>query len=258
MSARVLFPALCLTLGLGYGLGSIQFFAPTIAAPGAAGAATVPAPVAAAEASDEAVVEVRLRLPKGGSAAGVFAKDSPSLPPGTLVNTQKSSDIAIEGDGFFQITLPNGDTAYTRVGNFGVAADGGLVTAQGYRVSPQIKVPPQAVSFCVGSDGTVSVQQAGALNASTVLGQLTLVKFPNPGWMKPGEHGLFRETERSGTPLIGTPGQNGLGFTRQGFRERHSFNYAAALIELVRDLENDAANNGEANKIQVKVKPGKE
>lgn len=152
---------------------------------------------------------------------------------GALVNTQNPFDVAVEGEGFFQVTLPSGELRYTRDGALRLNAQGNLVTSDGFLISPQVTIPTQAVSVSVGSDGTISVQNAGALNSSTVLGQLTLVRFQNPAGLSAEGRNLFAETASSGTPLIATPGQNGVGFTRQGFLERSNVDVVSELINLI-------------------------
>ena len=152
---------------------------------------------------------------------------------GALVNTQNPFDVAIEGDGFFQVTLPSGELRYTRDGGLRVNAQGNLVTSDGFLISPQITIPPQAVSVSIGTDGTVSIQSAGALNASTVLGQFTLARFQNPAGLSAEGRNLFAETASSGAPILATPGQNGVGFTQQGFLERSNVDVVTELINLI-------------------------
>jgi flagellar basal-body rod protein FlgG len=152
---------------------------------------------------------------------------------GALVNTQNPLDVAVEGEGFFQVTLPSGELRYTRDGSLRLNAQGNLVTSDGFLLSPQISIPTSAVSIAIGSDGTISVQNAGALNATTTLGQLTLVRFQNPAGLSAEGRNLFAETASSGAPLIATPGQNGIGFTRQGFQERSNVDVVTELISLI-------------------------
>ncbi len=152
---------------------------------------------------------------------------------GPLVNTQNQFDVAVEGDGFFQVTLPSGELRYTRDGALRVNAQGSLTTTDGFLITPQITIPQGVVSVTIGSDGTVSAQQAGALNASTNLGQLTLVRFVNPAGLSAQGRNLFAETASSGAPVIATPGQNGVGLTRQGFLERSNVDVVTELINLI-------------------------
>jgi flagellar basal-body rod protein FlgG len=152
---------------------------------------------------------------------------------GALINTQNPFDVAIEGDGFFQVTLPSGELRYTRDGALRVNAQGSLVTSDGFLISPQITIPQGVISVSIGSDGTVTAQQAGALNASVNLGQLTLVRFVNPAGLSAEGRNLFAETASSGAPVIATPGQNGVGLTRQGFLERANVDVVTELISLI-------------------------
>jgi flagellar basal-body rod protein FlgG len=152
---------------------------------------------------------------------------------GSLVNTQNPFDVAVEGDGFFQVTLPSGELRYTRDGALRVNAQGSLVTSDGFLITPQITIPQGVVSVAIGSDGTVSAQNAGALNATTILGQLTLVRFLNPAGLSSEGRNLFAETASSGAPVIATPGQNGIGLTRQGFLERSNVDVVSELINLI-------------------------
>jgi flagellar basal-body rod protein FlgG len=152
---------------------------------------------------------------------------------GNLVNTQNPLDIAVEGDGFFQVTLPDGELRYTRDGALRLNAQGNLVTSDGFLITPQINIPVSAISVSIGSDGTVSIVNAGATNTSTVLGQLTLVRFQNPAGLSAEGRNLFSESASSGPPIIATPGQNGVGLTRQGFLERSNVDVVTELINLI-------------------------
>jgi flagellar basal-body rod protein FlgG len=195
-----------------------------------------PAPVArtapAEPPTDDGFVEIRFRLPRGVTPKA----PNPSAGQGTLVNTGNPFDLAIDGAGFLQVTLPDGELRYTRNGALRLNAQGNLVTTDGYLIMPQISIPPTAAAATIGSDGTVSMQNAGAPNATTVLGQLALVRFVNPGGLALDRDRLFRETELSGAPIIGTPGQNGLGLTRQGFLENTRDQMVARLLDLLRQL----------------------
>ena len=250
---RIALPVLCLALGSGATVGFTRYFLPptvaTVVEPSPP-APPVPTPATpAAPPADELVVEIRVRMPPGAGGEPVFPKDSSDVRPGALVNTQQPLDLAVEGAGFFRVNLPGGEVAYTRVGNFGTDAEGALVNAQGLVVTPRITVPTDAISVAVGADGTVSVLRAGSLMAGTTVGQLTLARFPNPGWLTPRENGLFVENERSGIPTVAAPGQHGMGLIRQGFRERHPDRTAAALVELIRELGREG---------RVTVKAGRE
>lgn len=152
---------------------------------------------------------------------------------GALVNTQNPLDIAIEGDGFLQITLPNQETRYTRDGALRLNPQGNLVTSDGFVLTPQITVPPQAVSVTIGTDGTVSAVLGGAGAATTQLGQLTLVRFQNPAGLSAEGRNLFAETASSGAAQLSTPGLTGAGFVRQGFLERSNVDVVTELVSLI-------------------------
>lgn len=152
---------------------------------------------------------------------------------GGLINTGNPLDVAIEGQGFFQVTLPNGELRYTRDGAFQINNNGQLVTSEGYFVQPQISIPQTAISIGIGTDGTVSVVNSGAPNATVTLGQLTLTRFPNPSGLNAEGRNLFSETASSGAGLISTPGQNGSGQLRQGFQERSNVEAVTELVNLI-------------------------
>ncbi len=174
-------------------------------------------------------VPTGLQIGSGARVAGI----TKVFTTGALVNTQNQFDVAIEGDGFLQVTLPNGELRYTRDGALRLNAVGNLVTSDGFLLSPQLTIPPQAVSVSIGSDGTVSVTNAGATNTSNVLGQLTLVRFQNPAGLSAEGRNLLAETASSGAPVIATPGQNGVGLVRQGFLERSNVDVVTELINLI-------------------------
>jgi flagellar basal-body rod protein FlgG len=141
-------------------------------------------------------------------------------------------DIFIEGDGFLQVSLPNGDIRYTRDGALRLNATGNLVTSDGFMISPQITIPPEAQSIMIASDGTVSVMTAGSPTPTTV-GQLTLARFPNPAGLSAQGRNLFAETASSGAPTTATPGLNGTGMIRQGMLERSNVDVVAELVNLI-------------------------
>lgn len=182
-----------------------------------------------ATASQGQQVPTGLQLGSGTRVSGI----AKIFTPGSLVNTTNPFDVAVEGDGFFQVQLPSGELRYTRDGALRLNQQGNLVTSDGFLITPQVSVPVQAVSFSIGSDGTISIQSAGALNTSTVLGQLTLVRFQNPAGLSAEGRNLFAETASSGAPIISTPGQNGVGLTRQGFLERSNVDVVSELINLI-------------------------
>ncbi len=173
-------------------------------------------------------------LPSGlmvGTGSRVVATEK-SFSQGSVLNTGNGLDVMVDGRGFFQILMPDGNLAYTRDGSFQQNAEGQLVTASGYVVQPGITLPPNAQSITIGADGTVSVMQAGQA-APAQVGNLQTVDFINIVGLQPIGENLFRETASSGTPQPGTPGQNGLGAVRQGALEGSNVNVVTELIGMI-------------------------
>jgi flagellar basal-body rod protein FlgG len=176
-----------------------------------------------------------LQLPNGTQVgSGVRVSGTTKIfTPGDLVNTGNPLDIAIEGDGFIQITLPNGEINYTRDGSLQLNSNGNLVSSSGFLVQPQVSIPQEAVSVSIGSDGTVSVVNAGSTTTSTVIGQLTLVRFPNPAGLSSQGGNLYQQTPSSGAPIIATPGLNGTGLIQQSFLEKSNVDVVAEMVNLI-------------------------
>jgi flagellar basal-body rod protein FlgG len=151
---------------------------------------------------------------------------------GNLQQTTNNLDVAIKGQGFFAIQLPDGGTGYTRDGSFQVDANGQLVTNNGYTVQPGITIPPSAQSVTIAQDGTVSVTLAGQA-APQQVGQLQVAGFVNPAGLEPRGQNLFAETAASGTPNGGTPGSNGLGSLQQGYVETSNVNVVEELVAMI-------------------------
>ncbi|MFP1721819.1 flagellar basal-body rod protein FlgG [Lonsdalea quercina] len=151
---------------------------------------------------------------------------------GNLEQTENTKDIAINGQGFFQVLLPDGTTAYTRDGSFQLDANGQMVTSSGYQVQPAITVPDTAVSMTVARDGVVSVTEQGQA-AATQIGQLTLSTFINPTGLQSLGENLYQETQSSGAPTESTPGQNGAGVLYQGYVETSNVNVAEELVDMI-------------------------
>lgn len=151
---------------------------------------------------------------------------------GNLTQTGNPLDIAINGNGFFQITLPDGTTAYTRDGTFQVNSQGQMVTASGYTVAPAITIPADTLSITISRDGIVSVQQSGVA-APTQVGQLQLASFVNPAGLQSQGENLYLETAASGAPSTNTPGTNGLGVLNQAFLETSNVNVAEELVSMI-------------------------
>lgn len=160
------------------------------------------------------------------------AATSKMFTQGELDNTGGELDVAIEGQGFFQVTLPGGGVRYTRDGALRVNANGNLVTSTGYTLEPAITIPADARSIAIGEDGTVSVFTASS-NAPSVVGQITLAKFANPSGLSSEGMNLLAETPASGSPQTGVGGQNGMGTLRQNFLERSNVQMVKELVNLI-------------------------
>src|SRR5208283_4129944 len=129
---------------------------------------------------------------------------------GDFQSTGNSLDLVIQGDGFFQVTMPDGTTNYTRAGNFQMDQNGHVVTSEGYAIEPAITIPTNTTSITVGSDGTVSVMQAGS-TAPVQVGSIQIATFMNPGGLQANGSDLFVNTDASGEATAGTPGLQGRG-----------------------------------------------
>ncbi len=151
---------------------------------------------------------------------------------GTLQITDRELDVAINGDGFFQIELPTGDTAYTRAGNFELNADGEMVTSDGYRLLPSIVVPDDAISVEINVEGEVFAkmpQQTAMQN----LGQIQLANFVNPAGLEAIGDTMFLETEASGPATIGNPSEDDLGALKQGILEQSNVDSVKEITLLI-------------------------
>ncbi len=151
---------------------------------------------------------------------------------GGLEATGNDYDLAIQGEGFFRIQLPNGDEAYTRSGSFQISPDGEIVTQDGFTVIPSVSVPQDAVSVTINPSGEVQVQIDGQV-APTNVGQLDLAIFFNEGGLQPLGDNLFTESEASGAPSIGVPGSTGFGTLRQGYLETSNVNAVQEITQLI-------------------------
>lgn len=141
-------------------------------------------------------------------------------------------DMAIEGDGFFSVTLADGSLAYTRDGSFTIDQNGNMVSSSGYQLNPQITIPQDVTSVTIARDGTVSIMTAGA-SAPTQVGQITLVHFINPGGLNLLGNNIVQPTTASGDPIEGNPGQDGLGTIRQGFLEMSNVDVAEEMVNMI-------------------------
>ena len=151
---------------------------------------------------------------------------------GSLQQTSNSLDLAIQGNGYLQVTLPSGDTAYTRDGTLALAPDGTIVTADGYSIVPGITVPNNAQSITINPSGQVQVTVAGQTATQTV-GQIQLAVFPNEAGLDAQGDNLFVQTTASGDPTTGTPGAAGFGSVMQGFVESSNVNSVTEITSLI-------------------------
>ncbi len=151
---------------------------------------------------------------------------------GDYQKTENDLDVAIEGDGFFQVTKPNGDMAYTRSGAFKLDSQGRLVTSDGFVISPEITIPAGTEKINMGSDGLVAVKLAGQ-NTFTELGNLEVVNFPNASGLSSIGRNLFERTDASGEPVVGTPGQDGLGTIAQGYLEMSNVSIMEEMVNMI-------------------------
>lgn len=151
---------------------------------------------------------------------------------GNLQQTGNAFDVAISGNGFFQITLPDGTIAYTRDGSFQRDNQGQMVTSNGYPLQPAITIPADTLSVTISADGIVSVKQPGNV-AETQVGSLQVATFINPGGLLSIGENLFLETAASGAPTPNTPGLNGAGSVSQFYVETSNVNVAEELVTMI-------------------------
>ena len=174
------------------------------------------------------------QLPTGlhlGLGVNVVAT-SRNFTQGGLQQSGNNLDVAINGDGFFEITLPDGTTGYTRDGSFQLDAQGRIVTSGGLPVAPGITVPAGTKSISISENGEVSAIVAGSV-APQPLGSLSMSSFVNSAGLQPVGQNMFKESAASGAPQQGTPGTNGLGIVRQGFLETSNVNVVEELVNMI-------------------------
>jgi len=151
---------------------------------------------------------------------------------GSLQTTDNALDLAVEGNGYFQVQMPDGRIGYTRDGNFTLSADGTIVNSDGYQVQPQIQIPSGASKITIGNDGTVSATLPGQTE-TTELGKLELARFINPAGLQSEGNNLLTETASSGQPQVGAGGVDGRGMIRQGALESSNVNIVEELVDMI-------------------------
>jgi flagellar basal-body rod protein FlgG len=181
-----------------------------------------------------------------GTGSNVVATE-PVMTQGSLEQTGNALDLAINGQGYFQILLPSGQIAFTRDGSFQVSAQGQVVTAQGYQLQPALTIPRNAQSVTIGTDGTVSVQIQGQSQPSQV-GSIQLANFINPEGLQNTGNNLSIQTQASGAPTTGQASQNGLGTVAQGYLEGSNVSVVDEMIDMIAtqrayELNTQAAKN---------------
>lgn len=184
----------------------------------------------AAGASASATTEAPIGLEVGlGTRAVATARN---FSAGNLRTTSAPLDVAIQGNGFFQITLPDGTTGYTRAGTFHLDAQGLMVTSEGYGIEPQITVPQNTTSLTISKDGMVTATVAGQTD-SQQLGTIEIANFANPGGLRPLGGNLFTPTTASGEPETGAPGIDGRGTLQQGFVEDSNVSVVEEMVNMI-------------------------
>jgi len=171
----------------------------------------------------------------------------PNVTQGSLEQTGNALDLALSGQGYFQVLLPSGQLSYTRDGSFQVNAQGQVVTAKGYTLQPPITIPRGAQSVTIGTDGTVSVQLQGQSTPSQV-GIIQLANFVNPAGLQNMGDNLATETQASGAAITGQPTQNGLGSVAQGYLEGSNVSVVDEMIDMIAtqrayELDTEAAKS---------------
>jgi len=175
------------------------------------------------------VVPTGIQIGLGVKTAAIYRNNN----QGTPQPTENSLDLAIQGKGFFQITLPSGEIAYTRGGVFQLNADGQIVTSDGYALEPAITINQTATSISINQSGEVYAQLPGQTDPA-LQGQIQTVTFINPSGLSAQGNNLYLETAASGAPVIGTPGLEGVGTLLQGFLESSNVNPVTELTNLIK------------------------
>lgn len=179
--------------------------------------------------TQETTVPTGLQLGLGARSASSEVNTN----PGTLTNTGNQLDVAVEGEGYFQVLTPTGTLAYTRDGSFQLNQERQIVTADGNPIQPAITIPANATSISIGTDGTVSVQEPGQTQAAQV-GTIQLALFPNAGGLSGMGGNLYVPTTASGQPVVGAPGSSeGMGSLQQGMLEQSNVDVVGEFVNMI-------------------------
>jgi flagellar basal-body rod protein FlgG len=184
--------------------------------------------VGSSSSSTGTVVPTGIQLGLGVKAAAVYRISS----QGNLSSTDNTLDVAVQGNGYFQVTLPNGDTAFTRAGSFQLSPTGNIVTSEGYNVLPGITIPSDTVSLTINASGDVLVKLDGQVAEQNV-GTIELANFANPAGLQMIGGNLLLQTAASGQPKTGAPGSTGFGTILQGFLETSNVNVVQEITNLI-------------------------
>jgi len=187
---------------------------------------TLRAPGTASSQSTEVPTGVQL-----GHGARVVAVTK-LFSPGEFQNTKNELDVAIVGQGFFQILMPEGETAYSKAGDFNLDSEGRIVNPDGFVLEPEITIPTDAISISIAMDGTVSVLQAGETDATEV-GNIELARFINPAGLRNIGKNLYLPSDASGDEITGNPGQSGLGYLEQGYLEMSNVSVVDEMVNMI-------------------------
>ncbi|MEW6102468.1 MAG: flagellar basal-body rod protein FlgG [bacterium] len=152
---------------------------------------------------------------------------------GSLEETKNPLDVAIEGPGFFQVLLPNGETGYTRDGTFSKDSEGKMINANGYILQPEITIPEDATNISITEDGTVFAIMGGDMKTPEEIGKIELARFVNPAGLSAWGKNILKETGASGEPLTGAPGEGGFGRISQGFVEMSNVNVVEEMVNMI-------------------------
>jgi flagellar basal-body rod protein FlgG len=174
------------------------------------------------------IVPTGTQIGLGVKTAGIYRIDQ----QGNLQQTNNSLDLAISGNGWFQVTLPSGQTAYSRDGSFGLSPNGEIVTTDGYIVQPGIQIPSNATNVTINASGQVQVSLSGQTAPQTV-GQIQLAAFPNDAGLEAQGGNLFIQTAASGDPVTAAPSSPGFGSVQQGFVENSNVNVVSEITDLI-------------------------
>jgi flagellar basal-body rod protein FlgG len=160
------------------------------------------------------------------------AAEVPVLTQGNLTQTSAPLNLAIQGEGYFQVLQPTGQIAYTRDGAFQLNQNGQLVTVDGYQILPNVTIPANATSITIAQDGTISITTPASNNA-TQIGQLQTANFINPQGLQPIGQNLYLQTSASGAAITGAPQTNGLGAINQGYLEDSNTSVVNSMVDLI-------------------------